>query len=127
MGEIDPDQLRLPDRLVLPRNGQSGPPRHRKGERFLCGPIPLAWINIAMNLPGRSWHVATVIWFLAGLQRSSTVKLEYQAARDAGLDRHVVYRGLTNLERARLIDVERGQGRCPLVTLLEVPIAEDDS
>jgi hypothetical protein len=72
-----------------------------------------------MALPGRTWHVGTVIWYLAGLQKRHVVRLEYGKARDAGLDRHVVRRGLARLEEAGLVEVDRSRGRCPVVTILE--------
>lgn len=43
--------------------------------RFVKGPIPLNWVQAAANLPGKSVHVAIVLWFLAGIKKSQTVKL----------------------------------------------------
>jgi DNA-binding MarR family transcriptional regulator len=43
----------------------------------------------------------------------------YARASELGLERQSVYRALSRLERASLIKVDRGRGRCPIVTILE--------
>ena len=42
---------------------------HRRNSaiaRFLDGPVPLAWLETAAKLPGRSLHVGLVLWYAAG-------------------------------------------------------------
>ena len=113
------------DRLQLTTNDLASlahhkrPPRHRQGEHFLKGPVPWLWIAAAMKLPGRAWHVATILWYLAGLNKSNEIKMQYKLASASGLKRDVVRRGLKLLENANLISVERHPGRSPVVTLLE--------
>jgi len=94
------------------------PPRHRQGEKFLKGPIPLAWLSRAAALPGRALQVGLAIWFLAGLKKTRTVTLTNAVLKDFGVDRHAKYRGLAVLEGAGLIAVERQPGHAPRVTLL---------
>jgi hypothetical protein len=64
--------------------------------------------------------VGLVLWHLAGLRKSSCVKFEYGRAAELGVPRFTVYRALTSLEHAGLIEVDRKRGRCPVVTILEV-------
>ena len=122
MGTISPDRLQLPRsaiEMVGPKN--SGPPRHGPGERFLKGPIPWNWLQKASMLPGKSLHVGMALWQRSGIQKSRTVKLSNVAMEDVGVDRFAKRRALKALEEAGLISVERGQGRSPIVTLLNAP------
>jgi DNA-binding MarR family transcriptional regulator len=95
------------------------PPRHRPGEYFLKGPIPLSWLAPASRLPGRALHVATAIWFLAGVGRTRTIRLQGGLLRQLGVNRHAAYRGLNALEEAGLVAVERRPGGNPKVTILD--------
>ncbi|MGB7243632.1 MAG: hypothetical protein WBC93_16315, partial [Sulfitobacter sp.] len=46
-------------------------PKHGKGERFIRGPIPLAWMKLASKCGNRSEAVALLLWYAAGFQRSN--------------------------------------------------------
>lgn len=127
MEALTQDRFQLSDSDLQSLAGRKRLPRHRRGERFLRGPIPWSWIAVAMKLPGRAWHVGTIVWFLAGLQKSSVVSIQYGLAKGAGLDRQVVRRGLRQLELAGLVLVERKPGRCPVVTLLAAPNAMESA
>lgn len=102
-----------------PTNDQ--PPRHRQGQKFLQGPIPLAWLTTAGRLPGQALHVGIGLWFRAGLRKSATVALSQATLREFGVTRWSAYRGLRELERAGLVNVRRSRGRLARVTLLEPP------
>ncbi len=106
------------------RTGSKRLPRHKAGQKFLKGPIPLDWLSTAANLPGKSLHVAIAIWFTASLKKSPTVSLSNLASLPFGLDRNAKYRALQWLEAAGLIAVDRKLGRSPMVTLLEVGEAD---
>lgn len=103
------------------------PPRHKRGERFLWGPVPLAWLGAAGQLPGRALHVATVLWWLLGVQkhRSDTVKWMPSIGRMFGLDYMAAHRGLQTLERAGMVRVSRHRGRSPVVTILPLKVKPD--
>ena len=92
-------------------------PRHRGGELFVRGPIPWAWLTAAARLPGRALHVGIVLWLESGLRTSAVVALSQQRLRDLGVDRYAGYRGLSKLEQADLVDVQRHPGRLSVVTL----------
>jgi len=96
---------------------QPSVPRHRGGELFVRGPIPWAWLKTAALLPGRALHVGIVLWLESGLRTSAVVALSQQRLRDLGVDRYAGYRGLSRLEQAGLVDVERQAGRLSVVTL----------
>lgn len=119
-----------PDRLVLKRSSvkqksRGKPPRHKPGELFLRGPIPLDWLAAAAHQPGKSLHVGLGLWFLAGIKKSREIALSGSVLRGLGVKRHSGYRGLVWLEQAGLVRVVRHSGRNPIVTLLELNKSDD--
>ena len=98
----------------------SRPPRHRQGERFLKGPIPLYWLRRAASLGGKTLAVAVVICFKAGLTKKRTVRLTGKLLTEFSVGRKAGSRGLKKMESAGLVSVERHAGRCPMVTILEI-------
>jgi hypothetical protein len=125
---FDPDQLRLPPGSIAhARVPTKRLPRHRKGQKFLRGPIPLSWLSAACRLGGKAVHVGLAIWFKAGLTRSREVPLSLSQGAEFGFDRFAGSRGLVALEQAGLVSVNRAPGRKPIVTILdpESPAAGD--
>ncbi len=116
---MDPRALSLTGRPDAPKRGKA--PRHKSGEHFLRGPIPMDWICAAAKATGHGsgFKVAIALWYLSGLNhQSKTVKLSGSVLRKMEVDRHAGYRGLTALEQAGLVSVERHSGQSPVVTLL---------
>ena len=131
---FDVEQLRLPseqlthtkvvrsafsDRPATPDSGNKVLPRHKKGEHFLKGPVPLIWLARAACCRGKALHVAIILCYRAGLQKSDTIKVPGWTAKKFGLDRHAKTRALKALEQAGLVSITRRQGCSPQVTLLE--------
>jgi hypothetical protein len=115
---FDPEQLRLPS-----TNGTAAayrksmrPPRHQPGEWFLKGPVPWAWLVRAGRLRGRALHVGLCLWREAGRRNNRTVRL-CLATIGLGLTRWATRRGLSALESAELVSVQRTPGRCLTVEL----------
>lgn len=122
---MDPRALSLTRHPDAPKRGKA--PRHKSGEHFLRGPIPMDWICAAARATGHGsgFKVAIALWYLSGLNRQSkTVKLSGSVLRDMGVERHAGYRGLTALEQAGLVSVERPSGQSPVVTLLSAGAPE---
>jgi hypothetical protein len=88
-------------------------------EQFLKGPIPLSWIIRAFSLPGKAWHVGTVLWFWAGITRSKTVALTRKRLHHFGLHPETARQRLMDLERLGLVRVERRGKQSPIVTILD--------
>lgn len=85
-------------------------------ERFIKGPLPLAWFERAGRLKGAALHVALYLWYRVGLKRSEEVKLSLSAvARAFDLHRTSASRALSRLEEAGLVVVERATGRVAMV------------
>jgi hypothetical protein len=118
--EIDPKRLRATSaRAELPVRTSKKPPRHRAGEKFLKGPIPMSWLTIAASLPGKALQVAVGIWYWAGIKRTREIALSISWLSNLRVDRFSGYRGLAALEKAGLVSVVRHPGRKPIVTLLD--------
>ncbi len=80
--------------------------------------IPFEWLKRANRLPGSASCVATALWFLSGVKKSTTFRLTAEAVDLAGCGRKPLYRALAALEQAGLASVERRAGARPIVTLL---------
>jgi hypothetical protein len=102
-------------------------PRPEKGEAFLTGPIPMSWIWEATRLSGRTWQVATALWFtgIRSRGKSATVTLTEKTRRRFHLSHNAVTRGLTQLAAAGLVIVERHSGRRSVVTILPAPVPKE--
>ena len=114
---MDLDRYRLTSSDQVPPAKPKRAPRHKAGERFLKGPIPMAWIGAAARLPGKALHVGVAIWHIAGLTGQAVVRMERSALESLGIGREAWLRGLERLEGAGLIDVERKPGRRTIVTI----------
>lgn len=116
---FDLSRLRLRDlQSRSPSLPRTKPPRHGRGERFLKGPVPWNWLARAASLPGRALHMGNVLWYWAGITRTRVVAISLsRVAREFGVSRTALARGLAALERAELVSVERHAGRKPTVTL----------
>ena len=95
-------------------------PKHKLGEQFLKGPIPLDWIKTAARLPSKSFHVGIILWYLAGIKRQRTIPISNSITKRFGIGRSTKYRGLRALECAGLVSICHQPGRSPLVTILGV-------
>jgi len=93
-------------------------PRVKPGEKFLRGPIPLRWIEVASALPGMALALGLRAWYISGCKKSRTVPLNLSGQC---MDRSTAYRALLELRDAGLVSVQSRKGRPPLVTLLDAP------
>jgi hypothetical protein len=85
--------------------------------------IPLSWAEQASHLPGKALHVGIIIWYLAGVSKSDTVRLTRRWLRRFGIHHETGRRALVTLEQADLIAVKRMGKKSPWVTLLKIPKA----
>ena len=107
---------RMKELLSQPKKA---PPRHRSGEKFLKGPIPLSWLAAAASLPGKASQVAMGLWYRAGLTNDRNITVGRRLLDEFGVGRKAAYNSLQRLEKAGLISVVRHAGRCPRVTILD--------
>jgi hypothetical protein len=127
MRRIDPFH---PDNLRVSMNGSPKataepsrrPPRHRRGRKFLRGPVPWDWLARAGRLPGCALAVGLVLWQEAGYHRRRTVPYRPAVAAELGVSPKAGRNGLRALEGDRLISIRRPPGRCLEITLLDAPV-----
>ena len=81
--------------------------------------IPVAWLERAAQLPGRSLHVGLALWYEAGRSGSTCVDLSNKLCARFSVERTSKYRALRCLEAADLIRPQRRRGRSPRVTILD--------
>ena len=90
---------------------------------FLKGPIPMAWLNAAAKLPGKTLNVGIAIWWLAGMSKTTAFKLTRKALNQLGVSRDAASDGLRRLEANGLILVKRLPGQRSTVEIL--PVAQN--
>ena len=111
----------------LPNPSSGKPPRHRSGEPFIKGPIPISWLGRAAALPGKSLHVGLALWYVAGLTGKRRVQLRQEVLGWLGLAPSGVRRSLIRLESAGLVSLDRKRGRRPIVTIQSAPAKESST
>lgn len=110
--------------MAASSDGNAFPPGHpdsarrRSGDRIPRGAIPIAWLQSAARLPGRSLHAGLALWIAAAQTRSRVVQLSNLDGGRVGCGRNQKYRALAWLEAAGLVAVQRQLGRSPIVTIL---------
>lgn len=102
------------------KKSERKPPRHKKGEKFLKGPIPLNWLLKAASISGGAFKVAIVIWFLVGVSNKRTISLPNGLLDKFGVSKRTKYRCLKAMERAGLISISQGKGSSPVIEVNSV-------
>lgn len=87
----------------------------------LRGPIPIAWLQKASRLPGKSLHAGLALWIAAARMKTPIVHLSNVDGMRLGCSRNQKYRALDWLESAGLVSVQRRTGCSPIVTLIRQP------
>ena len=87
---------------------------------FLKGPIPIAWLNAAAKLPGKTLNVGIAIWWLDGMSKTPAFKLTRKALNQLGVSRDAASDALKRLEGNGLILVKRLPGQRSTVEILPV-------
>ncbi len=93
-----------------------------KGGRFIKGPIPLEWLEVAIPLGRKALNVAMAIWYCYGFKQETEIKLTPTKLRPFRVTTETARTILHKFEAAGLVTVDRKQGRSPLVTIKPVSI-----
>ncbi|WP_442506115.1 hypothetical protein SH528x_004942 [Novipirellula sp. SH528] len=102
-------------------------PKHGPGERFIRGPIPLAWFKLASGCGRQAAAVAVLLWYAAGYQRRNPVKLTPQVLAELAVHPKTARRILGVMADRGLVLVETKRGRSPMVTIVSpesAPVAD---
>ncbi len=99
--------------------------RLRRASRFLKGPVPLAVLQQAARLPGRSLALYLAIRHRADLRKSREVSLPTEYLAHWGINKHSKRRAIAALERDGLVRVaNRAPGKSIRVALVEPGMVE---
>ena len=85
---------------------------------FFAGPIDMAWLMAAAVLPGAALHVAMAIQHQTTLRKTEWVPISNGDVKQFGVERDAKARAITQLEKARLIEVSTHPGRSPRVRVI---------
>ena len=97
---------------------------NRNRVQYLAEKLPMAWVERAMRLPGKAWHVATALWWMTTVQRKRTVTMSLRRLERWGVTPRAGARALDMLERAGLVAVKRRFRKAAEVTWLEIQQAD---
>jgi hypothetical protein len=97
------------------------PQRHKSADKFVKGPIPLAWIDRAASLPGKALAVGMALWFESGCTGERKVKMTLARLQRTGISEGAARRGLRALESVGLVSVFQKPGCASVVTIQEAP------
>lgn len=79
--------------------------------------VKMDWLTQAAQLPGKSLHIAIAILSAARWSGGKPVVLSQRAVAKFGVSRDAGYNALGRLAEAGLINVDRGRGREPTLTV----------
>lgn len=105
------------DRKAKSKEAKQLVPKHRPGESFIKGPLPLSWFKVAATCGGRSVDVALLVWYAVNWYRSNPAKLTPNILREFDIHPKTARSILRKLAAVGLVDVEFHRGRSPLVTI----------
>lgn len=88
-------------------------------EPFVMGPISLAWLSRASQLPGKALHLALAAAHQSKLTYSDIVQITPSVVKKFGIDGGSKLRALTHLLSAGLIEeVEKKRGKSATIRLV---------
>ena len=110
--------------MAVPTDDDNAPDRAKiavrlLGNTMLRGAIPIAWLQAASRLPGRSLHAGVALWIAALKLKTRVVPLSNLDSMKFGFGRNQKYRALAWLESAGLVSVRWQLGRSPVVTIID--------
>ena len=93
-------------------------PKHKRGEHFLRGPVPMVWLNLALRCGHKSGHLTIALWYLSGLNKGrNPVRLTAATCREFCITTKTARTLLIAFEQSGLVSVDFHRGRGPTVYL----------
>ena len=91
-----------------------------RGGEFYTSYVPMPWMLTALTLGTGAAKVGTLLWWLAGVCGHTVEKLSVRAdhREKCGISRFDYSKGLSCLEQAGLVKVEREVGKSSKITLI---------
>jgi hypothetical protein len=93
--------------------------RYRRTVPFILGPLPLPWFDALASLSGRSTQIVGLeIWRQAGLSKSDLFPFSLKRLSRLRMRRQSIYLALRSIEGLGLVQVERRNGRCSMIRVI---------
>jgi len=120
MGEhVTIEELQIPPDFLVPQNRKgTQKTKQRINGRFIKGPLPWDWLCRAAALTEKSLHVGLGLWFISGLRKSLTVKMQKRVLSELQVSRRSFYKAVDRMVEAGLVSVTRNPGQTYVITLL---------
>jgi hypothetical protein len=80
----------------------------------------MTWVKEMLKLPASASQMSFVLWFLAGMRKTKTIKINLSRMNDFNISKVTAWRSIHYLEKANLISVDRKPGQKLTVTLLDL-------
>lgn len=90
-------------------------------QKFLKGPVPLDWLTLATQLPGKAVNVGLALWWIHGMSKTDELKVTRQALVAFNISRDALYDGLNRLQVAGLVELTRKPGQRHLIRIIRNP------
>lgn len=87
--------------------------------RFIHGPIWCEWLQEASKRGSSAAFIGVCLWHYDHMCNGNEFKVDWKLLEMTNLCRHTVYKGLSRLESAELITVERSAGSYPKIKILK--------
>ena len=88
---------------------------------FIKGPIPLAWLDGVLKIPGAAvLKTALALWFRSGLEKTSTIRFTSKMMRRFMISPKSATRALEQMQASGLVRVHHRPGCCRDVEILNV-------
>jgi hypothetical protein len=123
MGILNIEELRVDIPFATPQRERTTTQRPRY-RAFIRGPIDFDWVKKSASLPGKAPLVGIAIWYVVGMAKSDTIKIQGQVLADLNISHKAFNRALNRLAEVGLITVNRQPGQSSEITLLPTP--QDD-
>ena len=113
-------RCRLPDGMVvLERRAVIPRALQRRRRHFIS--VPMVWFERLAGASGQTYRVALCLLYLGWRARGEPIQLANGLLQVDDVSRHSKWRALGELERRKLIAIERRPRRSPIVRLLLRP------
>ena len=120
---VDLDEFRIKqEQPTAQHKSNAGVGQRNATGLFIRGPVPVAWVRAAAELPGKSPLIlGLAIRHQAGLLKTDCdVRITGSLLAKFGLERRTARIAMHHLESAGLVTVERPPGKCRLVTIVDI-------
>lgn len=125
VSELEENQKKLEARKKAKK--ELLPPRHKKGEKFISGLIPLSWVKEMLKLPTSASQLSWILWHLAGMKKARVIDVNLSSLEEFNIPRTTAWRSIGYLEKAGLISVVHNPGRKLRVILLDVTSLDEET